>query len=387
VISDSAITRPRILFVSHTAEWTGPTNSLLLLLENLRSRFDQSVLLPGEGLFAERLAEQGVRFFSFPSLRKWKVPAMVRLIRQNRIDLVYGNNTGSACKNALIAAKIAGVPFIYHIRAMAGTEGWRKVRLLRFADATIAVSAACARSFSRFLGRRLPYVVHNGVTLRPTSPDRAAARRRLSEVAGIPADATVMVAVGNVDRRKATEYSVRATVRIVREVPSTFLLVIGRLDRDPEYVRRIRCLVRDLELEGHVRILDFRADVLDLLEGCDLLLHTARDDPHPRVVIEAMAAGLPVVAFPIDGVAETVVDGETGYLAPAGNVTALAEAALQLVRDPALRAEFGKRARSRAAEHYSAQATAGKVGDIIDHTLRRAPPRLQPARPVATCTS
>ena len=362
---------PRILFVSHTADWVGPTNSLALLLKHLRGRFDPRVLLPGRGLFSEMLEDEGIRYFSFPSLRKSAVPAMVGLLRREGFDLVYANNTSSSSKNALIASKLARVPFIYHIRAMCGRGHWRKVAFLRFADATIAVSAAAARSYSRVLHNRMPYVVHNGVTVPEPNADRDAARLRLMNTIGLPENATVIMSVGNVTPRKGQEQAVRAMARIVEGAPSACLLLLGSLDRDPQYLDRIRGLICELKLEERVFILGFRRDVAQLLKGADILLHTATEDPHPRAVIEGMAAGLPVVAFSADGVAETVLEGQTGHLVPAGDVDALSEAALRLVCDSARRAKFGSNGRRRVVQNFSAGKTAQRVGDIIDLTLKR----------------
>ena len=78
----------RILFVSYTAGWAGPTNSLLLLLKHLRDRYLVAVLLPGEGPFSETLEAEEIPYFSFRSLTKGSIPAMMRLIRRERFNLV-----------------------------------------------------------------------------------------------------------------------------------------------------------------------------------------------------------------------------------------------------------------------------------------------------------
>jgi hypothetical protein len=98
--------KPRILFVSYTTEWTGPTHSLSLLIEYLGDRFDLAVLLPGKGRFNELLKDREIRHYSFTSLSWSQIPRMIRLLKKARIDLVYANNTSGVSKNALIAAKL-----------------------------------------------------------------------------------------------------------------------------------------------------------------------------------------------------------------------------------------------------------------------------------------
>jgi glycosyltransferase involved in cell wall biosynthesis len=287
-------------------------------------------------------------------------------MRRGAFDLVYGNNTSSSTKNGLIAAKLARLPFIYHIRAMAGAGDWRRVAFLQLADATIAVSRATAQSYSRFLGKRMPYVVPNGVNILPDSTDRNAARQQLLRKLGMPLDAKVILSVGKVAQRKGTDYAVNTMARVVKEEPSAFLLIAGRLDREPRYTHSIRSRVADLGLEGRVLLLGNRGDVLSLMKGSDVLLHTATEDPHPRAVIEAMSCGLPVVAFGADGVAETVLHGQTGYLAEVGNVEALSTWMLEVVRDAGLRTRMSGHGRLLAAQQFSAEETARKVGDIIE---------------------
>jgi glycosyltransferase involved in cell wall biosynthesis len=363
--------RPRILFVSYTAEWTGPTNSLLLLVRHLKNRFDLSVVMPGRGVFQERLAAEGVRPYTLPSLGKAAIPTLARLIRDERVDLVYGNDASGASRNALIAAKLRRVPFICHLRAMARDDDWRGRGFLRFADAAIAVSDACARSHARFARRSAMHVVHNGIDLPDGEPgEGGAARHHLRKVADLPADAFAMVTVGHVGVRKAQQDLARAMARIVEAAPNAYLVVIGRLDREREYTTATRELARSLGVLDRMRFLGLRQDVRRLLEGADLYVHAANADPHPRAVIEAMGAKLAVVSYGVDGITETVLEGRTGHLVTPGSTEELADAVLGLIRDPVRRTEMGSQGRERVLSDFAAETTALRVGGIIDRTLK-----------------
>jgi glycosyltransferase involved in cell wall biosynthesis len=114
---------------------------------------------------------------------------------------------------------------------------------------------------------------------------------------------------------------------------------------------------RHAKLSGvsdRVHFLGVRQDVAELLSASELFALAAHWEGSPIAVIEAMAAGLPVVATAVGGVAELVEHGATGLLAPAGDIAALADALACLTRDPQRRAEFSRRARERASR-YSVQ--------------------------------
>jgi L-malate glycosyltransferase len=362
---------PRLLFISATSEWTGPANSLLLLVRHLAPSFDVEVVMPGAGAFTDRLAEENVRTHTLPSLDKMAILPLTRLMPP--FDLVYGNETSGAARNALIAAKIRRLPFICHLRSMGRPGDWRGRGFLRFVDAAVAVSQACARSHEGYVGRRRMHVVHNGIDLRDfASGDASGAREHLRSEAAIPSDAFVLISVGHLNPRKAQQDLVRSLARIVAGDPAAHLVVVGHVDRDEEYARETLALARELGVADHLRILGFRDDVPRLLRGADLYLHTALADPHPRSVIEAMAAGLAVVAYAVDGVAETVVEGETGHLVPAEATADLANATLRLIRDPARRALLAGSGRHRALQDFTAETTARAVGEIIKRTLAGA---------------
>ena len=225
----------RILFVSYTSEWKGPTNSLLLLLRHLKEHYDVSVLVPGDGPFPDHLRGEGIRVFSLPSLRRSSIPTMWRLLRRERIDLVYGNNTSGGCRNAWLAATLARRPFVGHVREMGRYGGWGSLGYLRLAAATIAVSEAAARGVQKYAGT-LPYVVHNGVVVSEWIRDRDSARSHLLRTTGVPPDAPIIIGVGTLSPRKGQENAVRGLAQVVcdAQVPPVLLLV-GDAQQHSEY--------------------------------------------------------------------------------------------------------------------------------------------------------
>jgi hypothetical protein len=137
----------RLLFASHTAGLGGPAHSLLKLIKYLPPDHETAVLVPQDGALVSALAQQGVPHYVNP-LRIRALPALVRIIRRGRFDLVYANNFCYHSTVALWGAKLAGKPFVWHIREMVRTPTASN-RWLRYADAIIAVSQASADLVAR----------------------------------------------------------------------------------------------------------------------------------------------------------------------------------------------------------------------------------------------
>lgn len=193
--------------------------------------------------------------------------------------------------------------------------------------------------------------------------ERVAARRTLVSWPGVPVpdlaeaerDPARAVIVGHVSPTKRTDLAVEIAARVAAEEPAFRLDVVGRA--------QYRAEDRALEAALHERVradpglavefVGHDPDVPRRLARSGLLLHCRPDEPFGMVLIEAMAAGLPVVAPAAGGPLEIVVDGETGLLYPPGDATAAAAAVLRLVRDPALARRMGEAGRERVRRVFT----------------------------------
>lgn len=331
-----------------------------------------SVLMPGEGPFSEALQREGIRHFCFPAITKRQTFDVFRLVRSERIDLVYANNTHSSSRIAFIAARAARARFVCHVRGMAWRRTWRELGHLRLADGVIAVSRACAESVRRFVSDERLHVVHNGVSITDAEGWSEACSRAVRAELGVPASALMLVSVSHLSRRKGQLRAVEMMHAVRDRIPSAQLYLVGRTDRDPEYTSAVREAIKCYDLEGRVHILGYREDVSRLLSAADLFVHTAVADPHPRAVIEAMAAELPVVAYSVDGVAETVEDGVTGILVSDSKATAFADAVAVLASSPGARRSMGVAGRARVQQHFTDKATADRIEQIIADVLGKS---------------
>ena len=158
-----------------------------------------------------------------------------------------------------------------------------------------------------------------------------------------------MLNVGRFMPQKAQGDFLKIAARTAKELPSLrfFLLGEGSLKADLERE------VSELGLQDRVTFLPFRKDTEKIYGAADILLHTAHWDPLANVLLEGMAASLPVIATAVDGTAAVIFGGRTGRLFPKGAVERGAAVLLELARDPALRLRLGENARKFVEENHS----------------------------------
>jgi glycosyltransferase involved in cell wall biosynthesis len=222
--------------------------------------------------------------------------------------------------------------------------------LLERRDRVVAVGQAVRQALIQNEGipaERIA-VIYNGIDLAPSGngvPDRQAVRREME----VSASDLVILQVARLDYLKDHATAVRTLEHVVRVRPDARLVLVGE---GPE-LAKTRQLVLDRGLQSQVRFLGLRKDVARLLAASDLFLLTSVSEGIPLTVIEAMAAGLPVVATRVGGLSEVVEDGRTGLLCPAGDAAALAEALVKIAGQPALYRQLAEAGRDRALTVFS----------------------------------
>ena len=134
---------------------------------------------------------------------------------------------------------------------------------------------------------------------------------------------------------------------------------LGRA-RDDGAGLEIRTMARQLGIDDRVSFLGLRLDVPDLVSASDVGLLSSHQEGFSNTILEAMAAGLPMIVTNVGGNAEAVVDGETGLVVPARDPHALAEAIVLIARDPNLRRRYGAAGRKRVESMFSLDACVAK---------------------------
>jgi glycosyltransferase involved in cell wall biosynthesis len=345
--------RPRVLVLITLAETGGAQQYVASLLPALVREFDVTVAAHGDGFLAESARAAGARYVPLRHVQRALHPLrdarglveLIRLFRRLRPALVHANSSKAGILGRL-AAVAAGVParlFTVHGWAFKADTGLT-AQLYLWADrlmSPITTTTICVAESERRAGLRArtcragrTVVIHNGVAL--------AARPR----AHAPAHPVTLLSVGRLRAPKDFVGLVRAAARLE---PGSFRLWIAGDGPDRGAVA---AEVRRLALDDAVVLLGARDDIDDLLAAADVFVLSSRSEGLPMSILEAMAAGLPVVASAVGGVPE-VVDDTTGALVPPGDPAALASALVRLVADPGLRERLGNAGRRRAEHDFS----------------------------------
>lgn len=183
---------------------------------------------------------------------------------------------------------------------------------------------------------------------------------------GLPRQGQLVLCVASLTEQKGHDFLLDAWVHMARECPTARLLLVGQGPLRPWLEARVHALgVRD-----SVLFLGARADVPLLMAACDLVVLASRWEGLPLVLAEAAAAGRPVVATDVGGVAEVVDNGRTGLLVPPGDPVALAKSLLCLLGDADARARMGLAARERARRMFRVERLAHEVEDLYLRCLQ-----------------
>jgi len=241
-------------------------------------------------------------------------------------------------------------------------------RLVEHVDRVICVSAAVRDSFAHVgVPPEKLRVVRNGIRPRPAECSAAEARSRL----GIPASTGIVLTIGRLIDVKAYPYLLEAVPAVVQRHPDVCFLWVGSGPQEQELRERVQAL----GLEEVVHLAGQRSDMPDLLAAADLFVLPSLVEGLPLGVLEAMAAGLPVVGTRVSGTSEVVVDGVTGRLVAPGRLTgpfdttALAAAILEPLEDPRLGARWGEAGRRRVEQEFTVMRMARETADVYAELL------------------
>jgi len=370
----------RVLQITHDLNIGGLQRVVTDLATHLdRDRFQSLVCaLRGGGPLAGELEASGTPLFLFhPAGRLAKYAGfrpLRRLIRRIRPDVVHTHNT-LPLLDGVLASVLAGVPVRIHTDHARAFPDKRRYMVSeriasRFVHRFVAVSEhtrSALRRYERISAAKLE-VIHNGIDdARLRLPaDPAAVRRQVGLRDG---DFPVLGLGVRLCRQKAVGDLLAALRRLVPEFPRVRLLLCGEGELEEE----LRAEARALGIEPHVLFLGPRTDMHRILRLLDLYVLPSIWEGLPLVLIEAMAASLPIVATDVGGNPELVEDGGNGLLVPPGNPAAICAAVTALSRDPGRREAMGRRSRARFEQHFTVARMVDKYASLYIEYAGDAP--------------
>jgi glycosyltransferase involved in cell wall biosynthesis len=360
----------------------GPAQHVTLLTAGLdRVRF-VTTLITGvvgerEGDFTEAARARGVEPVVIPELGRAIRPTrdlvalckLVRLFRRLRPDIVH-THTAKAGALGRLAARVAGVPVTVHTfhghvlegyfspaatRAFLAIERW----LARGTDRLVTVSPRLrAQLLAMGIGRPDQVeVVPLGLDLGRFRRDRGASAPALRASLGLAPRTPLLGSVGRLVPIKDHPTLFRAVAQLESDGEAAHLVVVGDGDDRPALAR----LAQALGVSARVHFLGWRADLETILNELDVVICSSRNEGTPVALIEAMAAGVAVLSTEVGGVADLVTHGETGWLVPPGDPSAMAGAIRRLLAEPNLRARLAAAGRGVALDRHNVTQLIARI--------------------------
>lgn len=374
-----------LLFASSYADLGGGETALLALAAALNpARWRPHLLTPRAGQLAARWADHGwpVHIRPYRGASTLFVPAlwarlpivaqMGEVIAAEGIRAVHSDYHSLPMAHA--AARHAGVPTLWTCMGWwFRPRPWQRA-FFRGIDRIFAHSEAIRRGFlgdPPFMPPGRIALMYPGVDAERFHPAVDGLRVRFE--AGIAPDAPLVALVARFQSVKGHEVFQAMARQIALQIPEARFIVAGENTQsaaDDDYRARVLAAAAgDRLLASRLRYLGFRADVERVLAAADVVVCSSHFEGYGMVNIEAMAMGRPVVSTDRGGPAETVIDGETGYLVPPDDPAALAARVITLLRDPALRQRMGEAGRARVLAHFSAQGNADQFSAALEGLL------------------
>jgi glycosyltransferase involved in cell wall biosynthesis len=339
-----------------------------------RAKYRPTLLVAEDGELARKARSLRIEtvIWSLPPIAGIDISAPFRAVgriknvmREKGINLVHTDSPRATFYFG-IAAKSMKIPLIWHVRVSDGEPFLYERVLHGLSSGIICVSERAARRFSGISGRgdKLK-IIYNGVDIGEFSP--------VSETGpgcGLREDdAPVFAIIGALSPVKGHDVFIKAASEAAKEYPGArFSIIGGGTAMEEELVRK---LIGAEGLRGKVDMPGHKDNMPGVMSGADIVVSSSRLEGFSRVVIEAMAAGKPVIASDAGGNPEAVKDGETGLLFPSGNMPALAKAMKTLAGDRGLREHMGRQGRRRAEEFFDISRNVRETESFYEEILKK----------------
>jgi len=361
----------KILYVIDNRSFRGGERVFAQLATGLdRERFEPVVAALPSDPFADRLRAHEIRLYPVDMRSRYKVRALwqlLRIIQSERIDVIHTQGAGGDFFGRLAGA-LARRPFIVSAMAILVDDSQINRFKKRLSTATDRLSERFVDRFttvSESLRQRLirehnldpcrVYTIHNGIAIDRWDSSITTPGQFRQEL-GIPANVHLVGGIGSLVWQKGFEYFIQAAARISEMEPLSRFVIVGEGHLRPELERQARAL----GLEEKLIFTGFRQDVRIVFADLDVFVLSSLLEGLPMVLLEAMAMQCPTVATNIDGIPEVLTHGETGWLVPPRDISALTNGIVTLLRDQDLTRQLGEQARRHVAQYFSVREMVRK---------------------------
>jgi L-malate glycosyltransferase len=352
----------RILFLTSVLDSKGGSEKNILNLAGYlpKERFQPYVMafkggvvleeVKRLGIYAEEIALKSI--FSLNGLVKGM--RLFRFLQKEKIDVMVTYHEDADIWGGVIG-KLAGVPVILSNKRDMGYQiNWKHRLAYRFLNRWfnrfIAVSNAVKQELIKT--QHVPpskiEVIYNGVDIRDQKP--SVRSDYLHHLLDIPRQRQIVGMVASFRPVKGQEYFVRAAAKVLKYFPDVDFVIVGYKDTD--YYHEVSQLNEELGIADRVHCIGTRTDVWNLLRSMDIFVISSLHEGFSNAILEAMEAGLPVIA-PESGGNNEIVGLDNGILCAPGSIDEFAGAILKLLQNPEEKEKMGKRARQIVTDKFS----------------------------------
>ena len=378
--NSSSVVQYRILILDNELGMGGAESNLRDFIAHCdRSRLALSVCcLKQGGHFKAEIEKMGVPFHDRLLRHRFDAAAfrqLASILKSEQIQLIdtfSHPNTVAFAWWAKRRGLVERVVVSYH--AVGSPDGGRLVPhylrpLLRECDALVALSQSHRRYLveKEGLPDRLMHVIPNGVDTGLFAPPSAAERASRRAEFGFSETDVVFAAVGSLKPIKRVDLLLRAISGVMKKDHRVRLLLVG----DGPDRAMLESLAVEMGIASQVTFAGLRSDAHAVMGAADALVISSRSEAFPKVVLEAMATGLPVIATDVGSVSEMVENGRSATVVPPGDEAALASAIEAMVEAPQQRQVFGARGREIVLQKFTIEKMCAAREQLFDSLLRK----------------
>ena len=280
--------------------------------------------------------------------------------------------TGGTGVNGAVVARLGGIPVVatVHGKNYYWENARRRIAYRRLAKwgRMVAVSRDVRTFLAEHIGieEKRVEVIHNGVSV--DAFDSRHQSTQYKSALSLCGEDRIIGTIGSLYPVKGHKYLLCALPRILDVCPNTTILLIGRGELDAS----LKALAKDLGVEQRVRFLGLRSDISALLSIMDVFVQPSLSEGLSIALLEAMAAGKPVVASRVGGNLELVADGESGYLVPPKDEEALAQKIVSILQSPQTARLLGENGRHRVCADFTLDQMIDKYTRLYEHSIAHA---------------
>lgn len=379
----------KILYVHAKGEIGGSDISLLTILKNInRKYFSPNVIVGKKGPFfpdykkySDRCEEIGFtvlkspeNFFDLLKMLLGFLPSIFmiwKIIRKWDIDIVHVNTV--VIPSAVIAGRLAGKKVVVHKREIITSNKFASGILdfitYIFADKIIAISNSVKKSSLKVMQKKT-IVVYNGVDLSEIKMSGSGKLRRQYKISK---DSFLIGIFSRIEPWKGQHIVIKSIHPILQRSKNVKLMIFGNhyTNKGKKYFEYLKSLVKDLEIENAVLFPGWIKNLNDVYNEFDLVILPSIDpEPLGRVVIEAMAAGRPVIATNLGGSRECILNNESGFLVKENDVSSMGDAILKILESKNLGNKLGNNGRERVEKIFNIKIIINQIENMYKNIVR-----------------